>query len=96
MKTISKIHILPLAKIVAIFQAIFGLISGFFIFIINIIEHYIAPTQSTIELFVYGFVSILVFPIVYGILGFVIGAAIAYIYNFLTKKIGGIKVEITD
>ncbi|MDE1833724.1 MAG: hypothetical protein KGH64_00140 [Candidatus Micrarchaeota archaeon] len=41
-----------------------------------------------------GLVSIIVFPILGLIFGFIIGAVLAIVYNFLASLIGGIKLEM--
>ena len=33
-------------------------------------------------------------PIIYGAMGFVMGALMAWIYNLIAKRFGGIKVEL--
>ena len=38
--------------------------------------------------------SIIVFPILYGIMGFVMGIICAVVYNFLARKIGGVMVDL--
>jgi hypothetical protein len=39
-------------------------------------------------------ISVILVPIIYGILGFVFGAISALIYNFAAKRIGGIEFDL--
>lgn len=42
----------------------------------------------------FGVGAIIILPIVYGLLGFVGGAIVAWIYNIAARLIGGIELEI--
>jgi hypothetical protein len=41
-----------------------------------------------------GILGIIIFPIVYGISGFIAGYVFAWLYNWIAKKFGGIKLDI--
>ena len=41
-----------------------------------------------------GWMLVIILPIAYGIMGFVVGAVGAFIYNLVAKMIGGIEVEL--
>jgi len=41
----------------------------------------------------FGIAAIVVFPILYGVMGFVFAALAATVYNLVAAKIGGIEVE---
>lgn len=43
-----------------------------------------------------GIFMLILIPIVYGILGFIIGALGAFIYNFVAKKFGGLEIEFSE
>ncbi len=42
----------------------------------------------------FGIGSIILVPIFYGIMGFVIGVLVAWFYNLIAGWIGGIEVEV--
>ncbi|MDE1861104.1 MAG: DUF3566 domain-containing protein [Candidatus Micrarchaeota archaeon] len=44
----------------------------------------------------FGLFAVIIFPIIFGILGFIIGALGAFLYNVATSKIGGIEMELSD
>ena len=81
MQKVKRIGVLSLAKISGIFFAIFGLIVTVF-----------APIGMKEPYF--GTATIIVFPILYGIVGFVGGLITAFFYNLVAGKIGGLEVEI--
>ncbi|MBT7062432.1 hypothetical protein HN924_00500 [Candidatus Woesearchaeota archaeon] len=92
-KTIEfkKIDVMSLAKIGSIFGVILGLLAGIGI---AFISQFNLPNMPMIMPENFGFMAIIVFPIIYGIFYFIIGAIAALVYNILAKKIGGIKVNI--
>ncbi|MFM8912259.1 MAG: hypothetical protein ACKOE6_04970 [Flammeovirgaceae bacterium] len=44
----------------------------------------------------FGFLSIIIFPILYGGIGFVAGLIGAAIYNLIAGWVGGIKIELKE
>jgi len=42
----------------------------------------------------FGFFAVILMPIGYGLAGFIGGAIMAFLYNFASKYVGGITVEI--
>lgn len=43
-----------------------------------------------------GIAMLIIVPILYGVIGFVIGALGAVIYNFVAKKFGGLEIELSE
>ncbi len=44
----------------------------------------------------FGFALLIIIPILYGVIGFVVGALGAAIYNFVAKKFGGLEIELSE
>lgn len=95
MKELKKIDIFSVAKLQAILMVVVGLVLGIFSAIFAIIFGTI--TEST-RLIVSSKVIPMIFllPIFYGILGFVMGAVGAFLYNLIARWVGGIKVEFSE
>jgi hypothetical protein len=99
---IKKVDILSMAKIYGTIMAILAFIAALIINLafLGYFMHY--PTFSGFSMhysamnFMPNFpiLSLITFPIIYGILGFITGAISAFLYNIIASKIGGIKVEI--
>ncbi|MFC1648565.1 hypothetical protein ACFL1B_03820 [Nanoarchaeota archaeon] len=89
---LKKIGVWSLAKIQCIIMAVFGLIMGIIQFMALITSN--TATGVSEDLYVYPWLPIVVMPIFYAILGFLIGALGAWLYNILAKKIGGIQLEL--
>jgi|WetSurMetagenome_2_1015567.scaffolds.fasta_scaffold251144_2 hypothetical protein len=95
MVILRKVGVLSMAKIETILMAIFGLILGLFYGIassfVNSTEYADVATDSSLML---GWWSILVFPILYAIIGFIAGAIGALLYNMVSRWVGGIELDL--
>lgn len=87
MVELKYIHPMSLAKIVAVIYAIVGFIAGIVIALFGV---------ASLGIFgaAFGIASIIIFPILYAILGFICGAIGALLYNFVAKRIGGVKLVL--
>ena len=90
MQKVKRIGVLSLAKILGLLYAVLGLIFGALFAVLSLFGFNAGETG----LF-FGTASIIIFPILYGIMGFIGGAISAFFYNLVAKWIGGIEVEIT-
>lgn len=93
---IKKFDVMSVAKIYAVIGVIIGFIAGI---LVAIATAFVGGLMSMGGLPASGFtagagiLSIIIFPIIYGILGFIGGAIGAFIYNVVAGKIGGIAFE---
>ena len=87
---LKKIGVLSLAKVQAIIMALFGLVVGFFIGVIGVTFGAMAGARGFGAL---GFLAVIILPIVYGVMGFVLGAVTAFVYNLIAGWVGGIEME---
>ena len=93
MTVIQSIEIISWAKIHALFGIVFGLIYGILFAILGsaIGATFDMPGATTL-----GLLSIIVFPIIFGIMAFICGAIMAFLYNIFASKIGGIEIELKE
>jgi len=93
MMEIKSVEIMSWAKIHALFGIIFGLIYGIMFAILGsaIGASFDMPGATTL-----GLLAIIVFPIIFGIMAFICGAIMAFLYNIFAGKIGGIEVELAE
>jgi hypothetical protein len=97
---IKKVGPMSLAKILGIIYAVIGFIAGLFFssFVLmgtalgTVLEDSPVPMVGVI----FGIGSIVAFPVLYGILGFVGGIIVAGIYNIVSNWVGGIEVELEE
>lgn len=97
MAVLKRIGVMSLAKFQAVIMAIFGFIVGLFMALLfavlgSITRPYGAYSASD-PFSGLGFAVIIVFPIMYGIIGFIFGAITAFLYNVIAGIIGGIELE---
>ena len=100
-KTIKYIPVVPLAMMSGVISAIIGLIMG--IFFALFFGSIIPTLPTTTEVFntslfriLFGVGSIVLMPIFGFIGGFIQGAILSLLYNFLAPRIGGIKLRFKD
>lgn len=91
MSVIKSIDIMSWAKIQALFGIVFGLFYGVLFAVMGSI---IGFNKGMPGLEAFGFMTIIIFPIVFAIMGFICGAIMAFLYNIFAGKIGGIKIDL--
>ena len=93
---IKKLDILSVAKIYAIIGAIIGFVIGIITAIVVISGGGIfmmgLGTMSGLAIAI-GVLSIIIMPIIYGIIGFLVGLIFSWLYNVIAERIGGIKFQ---
>ena len=94
-KRLKRIAPLQLGKMSAVIYALGSLIVVPFILLFTALASVIQPAPIAVPgIAALGLGAIIIFPIIYGILGFIVGAFGALIYNLVAKWIGGIEVEV--
>lgn len=87
---IKRISPLSLAKISGLLLAILGFFLGVLIATLTLVA---SLTQIKIQ-GASGYFAIIVLPVVYGVLGFVLAFIQAWLFNIIAKKIGGLEIEV--
>ena len=93
MVVIKKVGVLSLAKILGILYAFIGLILGAFLSLFGFIGAALSPSGAGIFGIIFGVGAIIFLPIIYGLMGFVSGLALAGLFNMVTSMVGGLGVE---
>ncbi len=88
---IRRIDGFSLAKVLALVNAIWG---GIITNVMLLIVSFAFAGSSVSGVGLLSFSSLVLFPIGYGIMGFLSGFVIAAIYNFSAEQLGGIKLEV--
>jgi len=98
---IRRFAVISVAKMYALLMFIFGLIVGIlyglFFIIFGAAMTALGSNNNTaggVSTVVIGIAMMIGIPLMYGVLGFIIGAIGALIYNALSGIIGGIKFEL--
>lgn len=90
---ITKINPLSLGKVVAIITGVIGLFFGA-MGILFMGLYTIAPIE--IMEIVPMMAAFLMIPVIYAVFGFIAGIIVAIIFNFISKYIGGLELEIEE
>ncbi|WP_339874714.1 hypothetical protein [uncultured Algoriphagus sp.] len=93
MVKIKKIGVSSAAKIYGLTLGALGFVIGIFYAIF--LSAFSGILGSSMNLGAIGLIMPIVFPIMYGIIGFVVGALGAVIYNFVASKIGGLEIQLS-
>jgi hypothetical protein len=97
MRTIKKFEVVSVMRISAICYGLMGLIEGAIFSVIFLVMPMASPAQQQMAPWMgalFGGLSVIFFPILFGLMGAVIGALGAVIYNGSAKYVGGIQVEV--
>jgi hypothetical protein len=87
MSRIRKFGVGQTAKVLGVMYAIMGVL---------IIPFVLLASMYDPEGFGFGFGFVLIFPVLYGIVGFVFTAIGCWFYNIVAGWVGGIEVELDD
>ncbi len=90
---IKKIKILSVGKVACVLYALFGLMIGGVITLLSLMGIDVSRSQGATPNPIMGLHSIIVFPILYAIGGFLSGLLTAVFFNLATKWVGGIELE---
>jgi len=97
---IKKVGPVSLGKILGIMYAFFGFLIGlffsFFMLMGTVLGSVIGDSPEPLVGLIFGFGSIIAFPIFYGIMGFLGGLVVGGIYNVVSGWVGGIEVELEE
>ncbi len=95
---IKRIGPLSCAKIVGLLYAFLGFLAGLLLALFSLVGGLAASHASHAAAgpfaALFGVAGIILFPLIYGALGFVIALISAAIYNLLAGIVGGIQLEV--
>jgi hypothetical protein len=86
---LNRIGPLSAAKVVAVLYAIFGLIMGAFFSIAALFR----PDGGGLGA-MWGVAAVVIFPVLYGVLGFLVTLLTTWLYNVVAGAVGGIEFDL--
>lgn len=92
MVRLRSIAVMSSAKICAVVHAAIGILVGVIFLLVGIVGAAFAPAQQKLGMLGIVVMAVLM-PVFYGVLGFVMGALWAFVYNFAASAIGGLELE---
>ena len=95
-KTIRRIDALSVGKMLGVLYAIIGLIAGVFLFLISVVGIAAGGTGgANMAAGIGGGALIMImFPLLYGVGGFIGGIIMAALYNLCASFVGGIQFDL--
>lgn len=93
---IRRIGPLSLAKLMGVLYALMGLIIGAIISVVSLVGGALMAGQegSGFGGMLFGAAAVVVLPIFYGILGFVVTLIGAALYNLVAGWVGGVELDV--
>lgn len=95
---LKRIGVLSCGKVSGLLYGIMGLIIGAFVTLFALLGAAIgAASSGSNEAWLgalFGVGAIIIFPIFYGVLGFIIGIISAALYNLVAGFAGGVEIEL--
>ncbi len=92
---LKRIEPLSLAKVAGILYAFIGIIAGLFMWMFSGLMSNFGGGDADMFATMFGVGSVIIFPILYGIMGFILGFISAALYNVVADRIGGIEVDLS-
>ena len=98
---INRLDVMSVAKLTTVYFALAGLFMGIFQAVLLSTISRLSGSFVGIRGFgglvgFVGFSAIILYPIIYAILGFIGGAISAALYNLVAKWVGGIQIEMEE
>lgn len=94
MTVVKRVGVLSCGKIMGCIYAVLGLIGGGFVSMFSLVGGLAGGSDVGAAAMLFGVGSIIFFPILYGVIGFIGGIISSALYNLLASSIGGIEIEL--
>ena len=93
---LKSVGVMSVAKTMAVLYAALGLLGGLIFFVITTVWGEMMKSGASSGMFpaIGGAAAIVVFPLLYGCIGFVGGAIMAWLYNMVAKGSGGVELDL--
>lgn len=94
---IRRVGPLSVAKVSGLIYAILGLFFGGLMSLFSMVGAAFAPHGSDAGFMgmAFGVAAIIILPIFYGIVGFILSLIGAALYNLIAGMVGGVEIEVT-
>jgi hypothetical protein len=92
---IKRIGPLSFAKLSAVLHAVMGLVVGGVFSLVGLVGGFASDAAGAGSVgAIIGVAAIVVFPIFYAVMGFVITLFAAWLYNFAAEFVGGVEIDV--
>lgn len=90
MKELKSVDPMSLGKMLAVIYAVIG-------FIMGLVSAAFAPFMAMwnpMGAAAFGLLAIIIFPVLFAVIGLLMGIIVAFVYNAVAKRFGGIKLDL--
>lgn len=94
MRRLKRIDPMSAFKMGGALYALIGLLIGALFTLISVVGTSVAPAEMGPFAVLFGAMAIILFPILYGLIGAVFSAIAALLYNLVARVAGGLAVEV--
>ena len=92
---IKRVGPLSFAKLSAVLYAVMGLVVGGVFSLVGLAGGFASEATGAAGVgAIVGVAAIVVFPIFYGLMGFVLTLFAAWLYNFAADFVGGVEIDV--
>jgi len=95
MTKIKEIGPLSCAKIFGVLYGLMGLIFGAIMSLFSLVSSIALLDMPRMFGVLFGIGAIIFLPLLYGVLGFISGLIMAYLYNIIASWVGGLEIKIS-
>ena len=92
---VKRLGVLSLGKMLGLLYALLGFIIGLIFSCVSLVGSVAMISELGGEGafgLLFGIGSIVLFPIFYGVIGFIAGLLVAFLYNIIARFVGGIEI----
>jgi hypothetical protein len=96
---IERIGPVSLAKVLGVIYAVIGFVAGalFTLFaLLGALDGASSDAEAAWLAPLFGVAAIVVFPILYGVMAFVMGLVVSGLYNLAAARVGGIEIMLRE
>ena len=93
MRILKSVGVMSVAKVMGLLYGCLGLIFTPFFLLIGLVGSFAGQSKTPFA-GIFGVVFAVLMPIIYGAMGFVMGAIGGLLYNLLARWVGGIELEL--
>jgi hypothetical protein len=94
---IRRVGVWSVSRMYGALTAVAGLVGGLIFACIALVGAGLGPRNEEMPAFIgtaFGVGAVIIFPILYGVMGLVVGAIGAVLYNVFAGMVGGIEIDL--
>ena len=91
---VTKVNAFSLAKMLGVLQAALGFVTGVLFSLLAISKIALMEANDAVPETLFGVWSFLFLPVLNGVIGFISGWLVAWMYNSFSSILGGVEIDL--